>query len=248
MNEQGRFAGTVLMLRDLWRILRGEDERARKLRWLLGLLRPYRLQVIGMLVAIVVATAAALAPPYLAGRAIDDGIKAGDDGALTVIVLVFLASISVLWVASYVQTYLVGWVGQRALQDLRERIYRHLQAMSIGFFTRRRPGVLISRLTNDVQALDTLVTDGIDHADLEHDDAARGGRDPARARRRLALVTFVTFPLLAVGSVDLPDHLGGRLPDHAGEDREHHRLPPGDALRGAGGADLRPGARVTSSG
>ena len=40
---------------------------------------------------------------------------------------------------SYAQTYLVGWVGQRALQDLRSRIYTHLQ-MSIGFFTRRRPG------------------------------------------------------------------------------------------------------------
>ena len=97
----------------------------------------------------------------VAGRAIDDGIQAGDEGALTVIVAVFVASVAIYWGASYAQTYLVGWVGQRALQDLRERIYRHLQAMSIGFFTRRKPGVLISRLTNDVQALDTLVTDGV---------------------------------------------------------------------------------------
>ena len=122
-NQPGRLAGTLLMLRDLWRLLRGEDQRARKVRWLIGLLRPYRLQVILMSIALLIATAAALAPPYLAGRAIDDGIQAGDESALTVIVLVFIASVAVYWAASYAQTYLVGWVGQRALQDLRERIY-----------------------------------------------------------------------------------------------------------------------------
>jgi hypothetical protein len=71
-NQPGRFAGTLLMLRDIWRILRGEDQRGRKVRWMLGLLRPYRKQVVLMLVALVAATAAGLAPPYLAGRAIDD--------------------------------------------------------------------------------------------------------------------------------------------------------------------------------
>ena len=114
-----------------------------------------------MLVALLAATAAALAPPYLAGKAIDDGIERRTSGALTMIVVVFIASVALYWAASYAQTYLVGWVGQRALQDLRQRIYTHLQAMSIGFFTRNKPGVLISRLTNDVQALDSLVTDGI---------------------------------------------------------------------------------------
>jgi ABC-type bacteriocin/lantibiotic exporter with double-glycine peptidase domain len=73
-NQPGRFAGTLLMFRDIWRILRGEDQRGRKLRWMLGLLRPYRLQVTLMLIALLFATAAGLAPPYLAGKAIDDGI------------------------------------------------------------------------------------------------------------------------------------------------------------------------------
>ena len=59
---------------------------------------------------------------------------------------------------TYAETYLVGWVGTRALQDLRERIFAHLQSMSIGFFTRSSPGVLISRMTNDVEALNQLVT------------------------------------------------------------------------------------------
>jgi ABC-type multidrug transport system fused ATPase/permease subunit len=200
-NQPGRLAGTLLMLRDLWRLLRGEDERARKVRWMLGLLRPYRMQVAGMLLALVIATAAALAPPYLAGRAIDDGIRANDPSALTVIVAIFVASVAVYWAASYAQSYLVGWVGQRALQDLRQRIYVHLQRMSIGFFTRRRPGVLISRLTNDVQALDTLVTDGV--VTLFSSTLTLAGVVVILLALDvpLALVTFLTFPLLAIGSV-----------------------------------------------
>ena len=47
------------------------------------------------------------------------------------------------WGATYLQTYLVGWVGQRALQDLRLRIFTHLQRQSIGFFSRRKTGVLM---------------------------------------------------------------------------------------------------------
>ena len=200
-NQPGRFAGTLLLLRDLWRLIRGEDQRGRKLRWLLGLLRPYRIQVALMMVALVIATAAALAPPYLAGKAIDDGIRADDAGALTLIVVIFLASVVVLWAATYAQTYLVGWVGQRALQDLRERIYTHLQSMSIGFFTRNRPGVLISRLTNDVQALDSLVTDGV--VTLFSSTLTLLGVIAILLALDvpLALVTFLTFPLLAIGSV-----------------------------------------------
>jgi ABC-type multidrug transport system fused ATPase/permease subunit len=186
---------------ELWRVVRGEDERGRKLRWLLSLLRPYRRRVVLMFVALIAATAAGLAPPYLVGRAIDDGITAGDETTLYVVVALFLVSALLYWGATYAQTYLVGWVGQRALQDLRQRIFAHLQAMSIGFFTRNRPGVLISRMTNDVQALDSLVTDGI--VTLFSSTLTLLGVVVILLLLDvpLALVTFLTFPLLAVGSV-----------------------------------------------
>jgi ATP-binding cassette subfamily B protein len=200
-NQPGRLAGTLLLFRDLWRLIRGEDQRARKVRWMVGLLRPYRMQVLVMVLALVVATAASLAPPALAGAAIDQGIKELDKNALTVIVAVYIASVAVLWATTYAQTYLVGWVGQRALQDLRRRIYTHLQKMSIGFFTRRRPGVLISRLTNDVQALDSLVTDGV--VTLFSSTLTLLGVVIILIAYDLplALVTFLTFPLLAIASV-----------------------------------------------
>ena len=190
-----------LLARELWRLVRGEDDRARKVKWLLGLLRPYRARVALMLVALLAATAAGLAPPYLVGQAIDAGIRPGDIGALRLVVGAFLLSALVYWGATYVQTYLVGWVGQRALQDLRQRIFAHLQAMSIGFFTRRRPGVLISRLTNDVQALDSLVTDGI--VTLFSSSLTLIGVVVILLLLdvQLALITFLTFPLLAVASI-----------------------------------------------
>jgi ABC-type multidrug transport system fused ATPase/permease subunit len=178
------------------------DPRAlRKQRHLLRLLRPYRGRVLLMLGALAVATAAALAPPYLAGKAIDDGIRAGDTNALTIILILFIAAAVVNWAASYAQTFLISWIGQRALQDLRIELFEHLQRLSIGFYSRNKTGVLISRITNDVQALDQLVTEGI--ATLFSSTLMLFGTaaillvlDPG-----LALVTFLTFPVLLIASV-----------------------------------------------
>jgi ABC-type multidrug transport system fused ATPase/permease subunit len=175
--------------------------RAGRLRHLGGFLRPYRGRVLLMLFALLVATGAALVPPYLAGRAIDDGIRDGDLSALTVILILFVAAALLNWAATYAQTYLINWVGQRALQDLRIDLFEHLQRLSIGFYSRRKTGVIISRLTNDVQALDQLVTDGI--STLFSASLTLIGTavilvvlDPS-----LALITFLTFPVLLAASV-----------------------------------------------
>jgi ABC-type multidrug transport system fused ATPase/permease subunit len=175
--------------------------RLRKQRHLLRLLRPYRGRVLLMLCALAIATAAALAPPYLAGKAIDDGIRAGDTGVLMIILILFIAAAVVNWAASYAQTFLISWIGQRALQDLRIELFEHLQRLSIGFYSRNKTGVLISRITNDVQALDQLVTEGI--ATLFSSTLMLFGTaaillvlDPG-----LALITFLTFPVLLIASV-----------------------------------------------
>jgi ABC-type multidrug transport system fused ATPase/permease subunit len=168
---------------------------------MIGLLRPYRARLILMFTALLLETAAALAPPYLAGKAIDSGIRAGDAGALDLIVAAFVLAAVVYAVATFWETYLVGWVGTRALQDLRERIFTHLQSMSIGFFTRRSPGVLISRMTNDVEALNQLVTSGL--VTIFSSTLTLVGVVVILLALdvKLALITFITFPLLAVASV-----------------------------------------------
>jgi ABC-type multidrug transport system fused ATPase/permease subunit len=135
--------------------------RGRNLRGLFELLRPYRTRTAAALVALVLGTAAALAPPLLAKLAIDQGIEKHDVQTLEIVVVAFLVSAVLVWVATYAQTYLVGWVGQRALADLRIRIFTHLQSQPIGFYESRPAGVLISRMTNDVEALESLVTDSV---------------------------------------------------------------------------------------
>ncbi len=199
--ERNRLQNVFLLFSALWRLLRGEDQRGHKVRWLVGLLHPYRGRVALMFVALLIATAAGLAPPYLAGKAIDSGIIPGDVQALNLIVAAFIGTALIFALATYLQTYLVGWVGTRALQDLRARIFIHIQRMSIGFFTRRSPGVLISRMTNDIEALNQLVTDGI--VTLFSSTLTLIGVVVILLFLdvKLALVTFITFPLLAIASV-----------------------------------------------
>jgi ABC-type multidrug transport system fused ATPase/permease subunit len=191
----------ALLFGALWRLLRGEDQRGRKVRWMIGLLRPYRGRMALMFVALLIETGAGLAPPFLAGRAIDAGIKTQDLGALDWIVAAFVIVAILYAIATYAETYLVGWVGTRALQDLRERIFVHIQGMSIGFFTRNNPGVLISRMTNDVEALQQLVTTGV--VTIFSSTLTLVGVVVILLLLdvKLALITFLTFPLLAIASL-----------------------------------------------
>ncbi len=175
--------------------------RGRLLRGLVGLLRPYRLRAAATLAALLVGTAASLAPPLLAKEAIDRGIEHGDTGTLVLVVVAFLISAVLVWVMTYLQTYLVGWVGQRALADLRIRIFKHLQTLPIGFYESRPAGVLISRMTNDVEALDSLVTDSV--VTLFQSGLTLVGTVGILLYLdvKLALITFCVLPLLLAGSL-----------------------------------------------
>jgi ABC-type multidrug transport system fused ATPase/permease subunit len=184
---------------DLRRRLRETGGRGRKLRGLAELFAPYRWRVLAMFVSLVVATGAALAPAPLAKLAIDQGINRHDVGALDLIVVAFLVSAVLYAVATYAQTYLVGWVGQRALQDLRVKLFAHLQSLSVAFYSRNRAGVIISRLTNDVEALDQLVEDGM--ATLFQSGLTLLGVVVILfvMDAHLALLTFLALPLLLAG-------------------------------------------------
>jgi ATP-binding cassette subfamily B protein len=178
-----------------------KSSRARNLRGLISLLAPYRTRAALTVVALLVGTAASIAPPLLAKEAIDRGIARHDATALAIVVAAFLVSGAVLWAMTYTQTYLVGWIGQRALADLRIRIFTHLQGLSIGFYDSRPAGVLISRMTNDVEALDSLVTDSV--VTLFQAGLTLLGTIAILLVLdvKLALLTFAIFPLLAGGSL-----------------------------------------------
>ena len=186
---------------DVRRRMKGTSGRGRKLKGLLSLVRPYRGRAILMFAALVVGVAASLAPAPLATMAIDEGITKGDVGALDWIVAAFVASALIAWGMTYVQTYLTGWVGQHILQDLRRQIFRHLQNQPVGFYERRPAGVLISRMTNDVEALDSLVTDSV--VTLFQASLTLIGTVVILVvlDLQLALITFLIFPIMFLGSL-----------------------------------------------
>jgi len=154
-----------------------------------------------MVITLVVGTAASLAPAPLAALAVDHGILPRHYHYLAVIVALFVVAALVVWVMTAAQTYLVEWVGQRALADLRQAIFEHLQRLPISFYERRPAGVLISRMTNDVEALDTLVTDSVV-------TLIQGGLTLIGTLvillsfdLRLALITFTMLPLIGIASL-----------------------------------------------
>jgi ATP-binding cassette, subfamily B, bacterial len=149
------------------RSLRGPDRtppplmdptRERDGHRILALFRPYRLRLSAVLVLIVIAAGVAMLNPFLLRRALDVGIFGQDNSVLTASVLGMLGIAIFTNAAGVWQTYISNSVGQRVMHDLRTAVYRHLQRMSLAFFTRTRTGEVQSRIANDIGGLESVVT------------------------------------------------------------------------------------------
>jgi len=173
----------------------------RRFGTLVRLTRPYKTRTLLSIVSLLLATATALAPPFLSKYALDEGILANNTTKLVLIVIAFVLAGLLNWGMSYAQTYLTGWVGERILADLRNRLFNHLQRLSLGFFERNRAGVIISRLTNDVEAIDQLVTDGV--TSLVQNSLMLLGTAILLfvLDWRLALATLIVIPFMSVGTI-----------------------------------------------
>ena len=165
-----------------------------------------------MFVSLVAATAAALAPAPLAKLAIDDGINRHDVGRARPDRrrVPGLGDRRTGSPPMRRPTSSAG-SGSARSQDLRVQLFAHLQTLSIGFYSRNRAGVIISRLTNDVEALDQLVEDGM--ATLIQSGLTLIGvvvilfvLDP-----HLALLTFLALPVLGGRRIRVQDRLSRRI-------------------------------------
>ena len=123
-----------------------------------GLFRPHRLRV-GAVMALIVATSiVAMAQPFLVREAVDTAIPNQDVRLLLLTVGGMVAVAAVTQLLGVVQTWLSTQVGQRVMHELRTAVFTHLQRQSLGFFTRTRAGEVQSRLTNDVNGMQSVVT------------------------------------------------------------------------------------------
>jgi ABC-type multidrug transport system fused ATPase/permease subunit len=173
----------------------------RRLGVLWRLTKPYRLRTFFSVFSLLAATATALAPPFLAKYALDDAINDTTGQKLVLVVAIFVVAGLANWGMNYVETYMTGWVGERILTDLRKQLFGHLQKLSLGFYERNRAGVLISRMTNDVEAIDQLVTDGV--TTLAQSTLTLGGTAVLLfvLDWELALATLAVIPLMSVATM-----------------------------------------------
>jgi ABC-type multidrug transport system fused ATPase/permease subunit len=171
----------------------------RRLLALYRLASPYKLRTALAILSLLGATAVSLAPPILIGTAVDE-VRRGQTDALGWIVIAFVGAGLLGIVCTYAQTYFTGWTGERMLADLRNHLFRHLQRLSLGFYERNRAGVLISRMTNDVEALDQLVTDGVTSLVQNTLTLVASAVILFLLSWKLALVTLTIVPLLIVAT------------------------------------------------
>jgi ATP-binding cassette subfamily B protein len=125
------------------------------------LLRPETRQVVTGLTMVIVWTATVLAGPLLVRWGIDDGIKARDGHTLDLAVAGYVVVAALAYVTNRMQIALISRVGEQFLQELRNRVFAHLQRLSMAFYDRSQAGVLVSRMTSDVDSLAELVQLGL---------------------------------------------------------------------------------------
>src|SRR5947209_5484259 len=122
------------------------------------LFRPYRLRLGALLSLIVVSAALGMLSPFLLRAVLDRAIPTRDTTLLTLLVAGMIAIAIVTGVLSVAQTWISNAVGQRVMHDMRTAVYRHLQRLSLAFFTRTRTGEVQSRIANDIGGVENVVT------------------------------------------------------------------------------------------
>jgi len=169
-------------------------------RRLLGYLRPYRRNIAAALALMTVATGAVVLGPYFVKLAVDDGVAARDPAALGRAVLGYVVAAVVFWVGTYLRVRIMAVTGQNIIYDLRRQMFDHLQALSLGFFSRYAVGRLISRMVNDVSVLREMIVWGVIAVVRNFFDLAGISLAMLLMHWQLSLLTFLVLPLMFIAT------------------------------------------------
>jgi ATP-binding cassette subfamily B protein len=132
--------------------------RRANVRRVLGLFRPYRLRLSGVLALIFVSAGLGIVSPFLLRGILDTALPERDNALLTALVGGMIAIAIATGVLGVWQTLLSNQVGQRVMHDLRSAVYRHLQRLSLAFFTKTRTGEVQARIASDIGGVQNVVT------------------------------------------------------------------------------------------
>jgi ABC-type multidrug transport system, ATPase and permease components len=163
---------------------------------LLKYVKPYLFKVGVAIVCIILASAANLYVPWIIKDVIDDVLTAKDMFVLNVIAVGIVVVYFLRGVFFYGQTYLMAFVGQRIIIDIREALYRHLQRLSLSYFETRRTGAIMSYITNDVAALQSALVESVIEMFTESVILIGSIVAMFALHWKLSLLTFITLPLV----------------------------------------------------
>jgi ATP-binding cassette, subfamily B, multidrug efflux pump len=139
----------------------GKAYDARLMRRLLRYLHPYRARVVLAITTLLASAGLELIGPLLLAYALDHAIPDGDTRLLGILAGAYLGALLLSFLLGYVQTLITTWIGQQVMYDLRVELFTHLQRLSLRFFDRNPVGRLMTRVTNDVEALNEMFTTGV---------------------------------------------------------------------------------------
>ncbi|WP_436795154.1 ABC transporter ATP-binding protein [Actinospongicola halichondriae] len=137
------------------------DAAKQILRRTYRMLRPHRRRMIVAGVLAALFTLGTLAGPLLVRTGIDDGIKVGDRGVINTVVVAYIVIAVLSYFVYRAQVVSISRIGEDFLKDLRLRLFEHLQKMSMPFYDREKAGVVVSRMTSDIDSLSELVQMGL---------------------------------------------------------------------------------------
>jgi subfamily B ATP-binding cassette protein MsbA len=167
-------------------------------RRLLELVKPYRTKVILAMICMAFVSLFTAAQAYLVQPALDDVFLKKDEKMLFLLPVAIILLFLFKGAFDYGQSYLMNFVGLRIIADMREKLYNHLQNLTLSFFTKTQTGVLISRITNDVNLIQASVSNAI--TGLFKDIFTIVGLTGIVFYRnwKLAIVAFLVFPLALI--------------------------------------------------
>jgi ATP-binding cassette subfamily B protein len=173
------------------------------MRRFLAYVLPYKKQLVVAVLLLIGTSLVDLAGPLIVGLAIDHYIRTREPDGLLGMSAIYLLVLVVGFVLRYLQTYITGVLGQLVMYDLRTQMFRHVERLSLSFFDRNPVGRLVTRLTNDVDALNELLTSGIVAIIGDAFTLIGIALVLLYLNWQLALITFCVLPVLVYASLKI---------------------------------------------
>ena len=159
-------------------------------------IRPYKLRLIAALICMVLAAGANLVVPWIIKDVIDKVFSNKDMVMLNIITVGILITFFLRGIFFYSQTYLMSYIGQRVIIDIREAVYRQLQRLSLSYFDKRQTGTIMSTVTNDVAALQSALVDSLVEMVTEAMILVGSLASMFFLHWKLTILTLLTMPLV----------------------------------------------------